>query len=142
MADCPKSNAKLGHGRAVLRRLSTRVSPWDWEAIQWPEINPRHSRRRRFATLLSRAAGARISTEDALKVATFGGELKEGAQADLIVVSLAGVHQVPSYDPVATLIFASSGRDVIYLVVEAAQVFCGERRVVGVDEERLQARML
>jgi 5-methylthioadenosine/S-adenosylhomocysteine deaminase len=94
----------------------------------------------RFATLLSRASGARITAEDALRAATLGGELSEGAQADLAVVSLTGVHQVPSYDPVATLIFASSGRDVILTVVAGREVY-RNGRVSNVDEDHLRARM-
>jgi len=66
--------------------------------------------------------------------------LSEGALADLAVVSLTGVHQLPSYDPIATLIFSSSGRDVILTVVAGREVY-RNGRVLNVDEERLQARM-
>jgi cytosine/adenosine deaminase-related metal-dependent hydrolase len=65
----------------------------------------------------------------------------KGAQADLAVVSLTGAHQMPSYDPVATLIFASSGRDVILTVVAGREVY-RDGRVSNVDEDRLRARML
>jgi 5-methylthioadenosine/S-adenosylhomocysteine deaminase len=105
----------------------------------------------RFATLLARAAGDNVSAREVLEAATLGGalcfeleseigELKEGAQADLIAVSLRGVHQTPDYDPVATLIFASSGRDVILTVIAGREVF-RNGRVTGVDEDRLRARM-
>jgi 5-methylthioadenosine/S-adenosylhomocysteine deaminase len=50
------------------------------------------------------------------------------------------VHQTPNYDPVATLIFASSGRDVILTVIAGRESF-REGSVAGVDEERLRARM-
>jgi 5-methylthioadenosine/S-adenosylhomocysteine deaminase len=68
------------------------------------------------------------------------GELKEGLQADFAVVSLDGVHQIPSYGPAETLIFASSGRDVILTVVAGREVY-REGRVTTVDEDRLRARM-
>jgi 5-methylthioadenosine/S-adenosylhomocysteine deaminase len=68
------------------------------------------------------------------------GELREGAQADLAVLSLKGSHQIPNHDGAATAIFASSGRDVILTVVAGREVF-RDGRVVGVDEERLRARM-
>jgi len=55
-------------------------------------------------------------------------------------VSLTGVHQVPNYDPVATLIFASSGRDVILTVIAGREVF-RNGRVMTIDEQRLRARM-
>ena len=51
------------------------------------------------------------------------GELGEGAQADFAVVSLKGVHQTPSYDPESTLIFGSSGRDVVLTVVAGREVY-------------------
>ena len=82
-----------------------------------------------------------MTAGDALRVATFGRGLIEGALADLAVVSLTGVHQLPSYDPLATLIFASSGRDVILTVVAGREVY-RNGRVLDVDEERLLARMI
>ena len=141
VAHCPKSNAKLGHGRAPFAKF---VEAGIVVGLGSDSVASNNTcdilEEARFAALLSRAAGARISAEDALRAATFGGELKEGAQADLAVVSLTGVHQSPSYDPVATLIFASSGRDVILTVVAGREVF-RDGRVVGVDEERLRARI-
>ena len=50
------------------------------------------------------------------------------------------MHQLPSYDPIATLIFASSGRDVILTVVAGREVY-RDGRVTTVDEDRLRARM-
>ncbi|HKG78937.1 MAG TPA: amidohydrolase family protein, partial [Pyrinomonadaceae bacterium] len=141
VAHCPKSNAKLGHGRAPFAKF---VEAGIAVGLGSDSVASNNTcdilEEARFATLLSRAAGAPIGGKDALRVATFGGELKEGAQADLAVVSLTGVHQVPSYDPVATLIFASSGRDVILTVIAGREIF-RDGRVVGVDEERLHARM-
>ena len=104
----------------------------------------------RFATLLARTDGW-IGANPALESATISGarcfeledqigQLKEGFQADLTVVSLTGAHQIPNYDPVATLIFASSGRDVILTVIAGREVF-REGNVAGVDEERLRSRM-
>ncbi|MDQ3175511.1 MAG: hypothetical protein M3Q91_17685, partial [Acidobacteriota bacterium] len=68
------------------------------------------------------------------------GELRAGLQADFAVVSLAGPHQLPSYDPINTLIFASSGRDVVLTVVAGREVFSAGL-VTTIDEERLAARM-
>jgi 5-methylthioadenosine/S-adenosylhomocysteine deaminase len=92
----------------------------------------------RFAALLSRAGGAPISATTALEAAT--GQLREGGQADLTAISLTGNHQLPIYDPIATAIFASSGRDVILTVVAGREVF-RDGRVTTVDEDRLRARM-
>ena len=152
VAHCPKSNAKLGHGRAPFAKF---VESGVAVGVGSDSVASNNTcdvlEEARFATLLARASGAVISAEDAFEVATVGGarcfelegeigQLKEGFQADLTVVSLSGAHQVPNYDPVATLIFASSGRDVIATVVAGREVFRGGR-VLGVDEEHLRARM-
>jgi cytosine/adenosine deaminase-related metal-dependent hydrolase len=152
VAHCPKSNAKLGHGRAPFRKF---IDSGVAVGLGSDSVASNNTcdifEEARFATLLARAGGAHVSPEDALRAATLGGarcfdlegqigELTEGAQADLAVVSLSGVHQVPGYDPVATLIFASSGRDVILTVIAGREVF-RDGKVTGVDEERLRARM-
>jgi cytosine/adenosine deaminase-related metal-dependent hydrolase len=141
VAHCPKSNAKLGHGRAPFAKF---IEAGIVVGLGSDSVASNNTcdilEEARFATLLSRAAGERVSAEEALRVATLVGELREGFQADLTVVSLMGVHQVPSYDPVATLIFASSGRDVILTVVAGSEVY-RNGRVSSVDEDRLRARM-
>ena len=112
----------------------------------------------RFALLLARAQtngrvmGAEsLRAAEVLKSATLGGaralglegqvgELKQGLQADFAAVSLKGVHQTPSYDATNTLIFSSSGRDVILTVVAGREVY-REGRLLTVDEDRLRVRM-
>ena len=154
VAHCPKSNAKLGHGRAPFAKfLETGIAVgFGSDSVASNNICD-ILEEARTAVLLSRAAdrNTSISAGDALAVATMGGarcldlagqigELREGAQADLAVFSLTGSHQTPNHDPAATAIFASSGRDVIATVVAGREVF-RDGRVVGVDEERLRARM-
>jgi 5-methylthioadenosine/S-adenosylhomocysteine deaminase len=68
------------------------------------------------------------------------GELREGCQADFVVISLDDAHQVPSYDPATTLIFSSSARDVTLTVVAGNEVY-RDGAVNTVDEERLHARL-
>ena len=141
VAHCPKSNAKLGHGRAPFAKfLDAGIAVGLGSDSVASNNTCDILEEARFATLVSRAAGMRITAEDALKAATFGGALREGAPADLAVVSLTGVHQLPSYDPVATLIFASSGRDVVLTVVAGNEVY-RDGRVSNVDEDHLRARM-
>jgi 5-methylthioadenosine/S-adenosylhomocysteine deaminase len=106
----------------------------------------------RFALLLSRSNGnCVLKCDDILQAATLGGanslglagkvgELKAGLQADFAVFSLDGAHQIPSYRPAETLIFASSGRDVTMTVVAGREVYRAGR-VTTVDEDRLRARM-
>ncbi|HEX3187646.1 MAG TPA: amidohydrolase family protein [Pyrinomonadaceae bacterium] len=154
VAHCPKSNAKLGHGRAPFAKfLEAGVAV----GLGSDSVGSNNTcdilEEARFAVLLSRA-GERdrlITAADALEVATLGGarclnldgrigELREGLQADLAVLSLTGAHQIPNHDPAATAVFASSGRDVMLTVVAGREVY-RDGRVVGVDEERLRARM-
>ncbi|HJS24130.1 MAG TPA: amidohydrolase family protein [Pyrinomonadaceae bacterium] len=139
VAHCPKSNAKLGHGRAPLAKF---LDAGVVVGIGSDSVASNNTcdilEEARFATLLARADKNEISAATILDKAT--GELKEGSQADLAVVSLTGVHQLPSYDPIATLIFASSGRDVILTVVAGQEVY-RDGRVTTVDEARLRARM-
>ena len=142
VAHCPKSNAKLGHGRAPFAKfLSAGVTVGLGSDSVASNNTCDILEEARFATLTARAGGAQVSAEEALRVATFGNQLSEGAPADLAVVSLTGVHQLPSFDPIATLIFASSGRDVILTVIAGREVY-RNGRVSNVDEDRLRARML
>ena len=152
VAHCPKSNAKLGHGRAPFAKfLKSGIAVGLGSDSVASNNTCDILEEARFATLLSRASGAAVSPGDALAAATIGGarcfgreselgQLTEGALADLAVVALTGVHQIPSHDPVATLIFSSSGRDVLLTVVAGSEVF-REGRVLNVDEDRLRARM-
>ena len=142
VAHCPKSNAKLGHGQAPLAKFLQAGVTVGFGSDSVASNNTCDIlEEARFATLMARAAGAHITASEALRAATFGRELCEGAPADLAVVSLKGVHQLPSYDPIATLIFTSSGRDVILTVVAGHEVY-RNGRVSNVDEDRLRARLL
>jgi 5-methylthioadenosine/S-adenosylhomocysteine deaminase len=139
VAHCPKSNAKLGHGRAPFAKfiaagVAVRLGSDSVASNNTCDI----LEEARFATLLSRASGAPVSATAALEAATE--QLREGRQADLTAISLTGIHQLPSYDPVATLLFASSGRDVVLTVIAGREVY-SNGRVSNVDEDRLRARM-
>ena len=141
VAHCPKSNAKLGHGRAPFARFLEAGIGVGFGSDSVASNNTCDIlEEARFATLMARAGGGFVPGADALRVATFGRGLSEGALADLAAVSLTGVHQLPSYDPIATLIFASSGRDVILTVVAGREVF-RDGRVTTVDEDQLKLRM-
>ena len=139
VAHCPKSNAKLGHGRAPFARM---IEAGVAVGLGSDSVASNNTcdilEEARFATLLSRASGAPVSATAALEAAA--GRLIEGSPADLTAVALTGAHQLPSYDPIATLIFASSGRDVILTVVAGREVF-RDGRVTTVDEDQLKLRM-
>jgi cytosine/adenosine deaminase-related metal-dependent hydrolase len=151
VAHCPKSNAKLGHGRAPLAKF---IQAGVTVGLGSDSVASNNTcdliEEARFA-LLS-AQNPSLAASHMLAAATTGGAqclgleekgigvLREGAQADLVAVGLDGVHQVPVYDPVTTLVFSSSGRDVLLTIIAGREVY-RDRRVTGVDEQRLKARM-
>lgn len=141
VAHCPKSNAKLGHGRAPFAKF---IDAGVDVGLGSDSVASNNTcdilEEARFAVLMARAGGADVSAATGFTAATFGGVLAEGSQADFAVVSLSGAHQLPNYDPLATLIFASSGRDVLLTVIAGREVY-RDGRVTGMDEDRLRARV-
>jgi cytosine/adenosine deaminase-related metal-dependent hydrolase len=158
IAHCPKSNAKLGHGRAPFAAFINRGARVGIGSDSVASNNVCDIlEESRFAALLSRAAGDHLASgemmgaREALFTATLGGAracglddrtgaLAEGLQADLVVINLKETHQRPLYDPLSALVFSSSARDVLLTVVAGREIF-REGRVLTVDEERLCARM-
>ncbi|MBA2731378.1 MAG: amidohydrolase family protein [Acidobacteria bacterium] len=158
IAHCPKSNAKLGHGRAPFAVFIEKGIKVGFGSDSVASNNTCDMlEEARFAILMARGtvgvngAVQKLNAEIALEALTMGGAralgfetrmgaLVEGAQADMIAVALNGAHQVPLYDPRTALIFSSSGRDVLMTMVAGKEVF-SEGRVLTVDEDRLRARM-
>ena len=158
VAHCPKSNAKLGHGRApfaafVRAGLDAGLGSDSVASNNTCDL----FEEARFAALLSRSAGdaldggRMVTAHDALRAATAGGaralglehkigSLAEGFDADLVAVNLGGAHQQPVHDPAAALVFASTGRDVLMTMVAGRELFRGGR-VQTVDEDDLRARV-
>ncbi len=158
VAHCPKSNAKLGHGRAPLAAL---LDAGLCVGLGSDSVASNNTcdmlEEARFALLGSRAAcdtlegGRMVDARDALRIMTLNGAralkhedtagaLAEGLEADLTAVRLDAPHQTPAYDPAATLIFSSSARDVTLTVVAGREIF-RDGRVTTVDEETLRARV-
>jgi 5-methylthioadenosine/S-adenosylhomocysteine deaminase len=158
VAHCPKSNAKLGHGRAPLAAMlgeSLHVGLGSDSVASNNTCDMLEEAR--YAVLTSRAAGETVGSRaldatDALHLATRGGAhalgvwhragaLLEGMEADLVAVRLDAAHLTPAYDPAAALVFSSSGRDVLLTVVAGREVF-RDGRVTTLDEEDLRARVV
>lgn len=157
IAHCPRSNAKLGHGVAPLSQFLSHNIP---VGLGSDSVAGNNScdilMESRFAILTSRAFAASPSQPhlvagDGLRMATTGGAsalglehsigaLQVGFRADFAVVALDGVHQQPSFDPVTTLMFASSAHDVILTVVAGREVFV-ENEVKLLDEPGLHRRL-
>lgn len=158
VAHCPKSNAKLGHGRAPLARM---LGAGVCVGLGSDSVASNNTcdllEESRFAVLGSRAAldtlggGRMVDARDALHMLTLGGAralklesvagaLEEGMEADLAAVRLDAPHQTPAYAPESALVFTSSARDVLLTIVAGREVFRGGR-VTTVDEEALRARV-
>lgn len=158
IAHCPKSNAKLGHGRAPFAAFVEQGIKVGFGSDSVASNNTCDMlEEARFAILTARgtvglgSTGQKLSAETALSVLTRGGArslgldaltgaLVEGAQADITAIALDGAHQTPLHDALAALIFSSSGRDVLMTMVAGNVVF-SDSRVHTVDEDHLRARM-
>jgi cytosine/adenosine deaminase-related metal-dependent hydrolase len=158
VAHCPKSNAKLGHGRAPFAAFVNKGARVGLGSDSVASNNICDMlEEARFAALLARAGGDQLASGEMVRAsgvlfaATTGGAraigiddrtgaLAEGLQADLAIVNLARTHQQPVYDPLGALVFSSSARDVLLTVVAGREIY-REGRVLTVDEERLSARM-
>jgi 5-methylthioadenosine/S-adenosylhomocysteine deaminase len=143
VAHCPKSNAKLSHGRAPLAKF---VAAGVAVGLGSDSVASNNTcdilEEARFALLFAPKSPS-LTASRMLSAATTEkgiGVLREGHQADLIVVGLNGTHQLPVYDPATALIFSSSGRDVVLTIIAGREVY-RDQRVIGVDEERLRSRM-
>lgn len=161
IAHCPKSNAKLGHGRAP---FSTFVSRGLNVGLGSDSVASNNTcdilEEARFATLLARlpsppgssfrgGLSPAITAEQAVFAATLGGAramgrpigaLAEGMQADIAIVNLSGAHQQPVRDPTAALVFSSSGRDVLLTMVAGKEIY-RDGHVSGLDESELRSRL-
>jgi 5-methylthioadenosine/S-adenosylhomocysteine deaminase len=60
---------------------------------------------------------ATIRGAQALHAEKYIGSIEEGKFADIITVSLEGIHQLPAYDIVSTLVYASYPSDVQYSLI-------------------------
>jgi cytosine/adenosine deaminase-related metal-dependent hydrolase len=155
VAHCPKSNAKLGHGRAPYEKFLALRHGFGSDSVASNNTCD-ILEESRFALLLARAANKSdhldaLNAGQAFRDATLGGALAlgfddcgalaEGNKADLAVFRLDAAHQTPAHDAARALVFASSGRDALLTVVAGEEVY-RDGRVPRVDEERLRARML
>ena len=155
VAHCPKSNAKLGHGHAPYHKFLALRHGLGSDSVASNNTCDLLEEAR-TALVAARAfapeALSALTAQQALFDATAGGAqaldnddaqtgtLAVGRQADLIAVRLDGAHQLPVYDPVNALVFASTGRDCVFTMVAGREIY-RDGVVQTVDEERLRARV-
>ena len=129
---CPSSNLKLGSGIAPVARMRASDVSVSLGA-DGAACNNRLDmfQEMRLATMLQSVAlgpGA-LTARDAVAMATREGAralglgdeigtIEPGRKADLIVVGIDGLHQLPGRDPYSTLVYASRPSDVRLTVID------------------------
>lgn len=155
IAHCPKSNAKFGHGIAPLEKFLDAKVKLGFGSDSVASNNVCDIlEEARFAILSARNLSTKkrfIEPQEAIETATLGGAkaigleneigtLESGKQADLIVVSLENVAQMPVHDVYSALVFASNARDVKMTMVAGEEIYRnGESKVI--DEIEIKAKI-
>ena len=152
IAHCPIANAKLGHGVARVPELMARgvtvgigtdsvASNNRLDLLEEARVASLMQRARlQRPHLLPAADLLRMCTLDgagALGIADRVGSLEPGKDADLCVVSLAGSHLAPTFDPVTALFHSARATDVVMTVVRGRALY-RDGTVTTVDEEALR----
>jgi 5-methylthioadenosine/S-adenosylhomocysteine deaminase len=154
VAHCPKSNAKLRHGRAPFQKFLQKGINVGLGSDSVASNNTCDIlEEARFATLLTRLErGAdTVNADQALYAATLGGaramglndrigSLEAGKQADLAIVNLGKAHEQPVESPTDALIFSASAHDVLMTVVAGKEIY-RENRVNAVREHDFLTRV-
>lgn len=149
---CPESNLKLASGFCPVERL--------WQAGVNVAIGTDGAASNndldllgetRTAALLAKAVAGSATALDAhraLRMATLNGaralgldteigSLEPGKSADLVAFDLSGLHQLPIYDPVSQLIYATS-RDCVRHLWGGGKQLLEDGRLTRMDEEELK----
>ena len=144
VAHCPVANAILGHGIApIMEMRAAGVSVGLGTDSVASNNRLDLLEEARAAQLFQRArigSGTVLANEEALRLATLDGaralgldgrvgSLEPGKDADLCAVSLAGAHVVPVHDPLAALLHAARGSDVVLTVVRGRELYRAGRHL-------------
>ncbi len=155
VAHCPKSNAKFGHGTAPFEKFLARGVKVGLGSDSMASNNVCDLfEEARFAALFARTGGriARfVQPHEMIETATLGGaralgledqigSLETGKQADLIVVGLDNIAQMPVHDVNSALVFATGARDV-RLTVVAGEEIVREGVSLKLDERDLKSEL-
>jgi len=145
---CPGSNLKLGSGLAPvveMRRRGVTVSLGADGAACNNRLDMFEEMRLAAVLQALRVGPGLLPAREVVWMATRGGartlgldaaigSIEEGKRADVIVVNRGGAHQAPAHDPYATLVYATTGRDVRTTVVDG-RVLVDQGRLTGLDLE-------
>ncbi len=155
IAHCPKSNAKFGHGFAPLEKFLAEKIRVGFGSDSVASNNTCDIlEEARFATLFARNSEKRkqfLNAKEIVETATLGGAcalglerkigtLEAGKQADLIVISLDDIAQMPVHDVYSALLFASNARDVKMTMVAGKEIYRdGQAKLI--DEAEIKSKM-
>ena len=155
VAHCPKSNAKFGHGTAPLEKFLERKIRVGFGSDSVASNNICDiTEEARFATLFARNVENRkrfLTAKEIIEMTTLGGAsalglereigtLEAGKQADVIVISLSNIAQIPIHDVYSALLFTSNARDVKITMV-AGEEICRDGLAKRIDEAEIKAEM-
>ncbi len=155
IAHCPKSNAKFGHGIAPFEQFLDKKIRVGFGSDSVASNNTCDVlEEARFATLFARNTANKkrfLNAEEVIKTATFGGAdalglaheigtLEKEKQADLIVISLDNIEQMPVHDVYSALLFASNAWNVKLTIIAGEEIY-RDGTATKVDELEIKAKM-
>jgi 5-methylthioadenosine/S-adenosylhomocysteine deaminase len=149
---CPQSNAKLASGIAPVVKmlqagvrvgLGTDGCASNNDLDMWQEMQTAN-----FLQKLSQDSPTVMTARETLQLATIGGaraahiedvtgSIEVGKRADLIVVRLDGLHQMPVYDPVSQLAYTTKSSDVRRVYIDGKLVMA-DGVVFSIDAAELR----
>ncbi|KAK6346923.1 hypothetical protein TWF696_007023 [Orbilia brochopaga] len=154
VAHCPTSNAKLASGFArVPELLATGVNiglgtdgaPCNGSNDLLQEM--------KLAAIVHKATHSDstvVPAESVMEMATINGakalgleseigSLEVGKKADFVAIDLRQLHLTPSFDPVATIVYTATGRDVELVVVDG-KVLVKDGRLTTMNEDEVREK--
>ena len=155
IAHCPKSNAKFGHGIAPLEKFLNRKIGVGFGSDSVASNNTCDIlEEARFAALFARSFTNKnqfMSARETVEAATLGGakalglereigSFEAGKQADLIVVALDNLAQMPVHDVYSAVLFASNARDVLMTMVAGREIYFNGAAML-VDETEIKTKL-
>lgn len=155
VAHCPKSNAKFGHGSALLEKFLDAKIKVGFGSDSVASNNVCDIlEEARFGILAARNLEDKkrfIEPREAIETMTLGGAkamgleaeigtLETGKQADLIAVLLRSAAQMPVHDVYSALVFASNARDVRMTMVAGEEIY-RDGAAQKIDETEIKEKM-
>ncbi len=154
MAHCPESNLKLGSGIAPVSDyikkgikvcLGTDGAASNDNLNMLEEMSTMAKLQKGIKldpTALSSAQAMEISTANGFEsVGIKAGRIKEGYDADLIIVDANKPHLQPLYDPTAQLVYSAQAGD-IETVIARGKILMENYKVLTLDEEEIYKKAL